>query len=48
MRVECLYFIMTHLIYKETRYLWDIIQFESGNNSKYYVLSVTGTWDEMR
>ena len=26
----------------------DIIQFESGNNSKYYMLSVTGTWDEMR
>jgi homoserine kinase len=25
----------------------DIIQFESGNNSKYYMLSVTGTWDEI-
>ena len=25
----------------------DIIQFESGNNSKYYTLSVTGTWDEI-
>jgi hypothetical protein len=25
----------------------DIIQFESRNNSKYYMLSVTGTWDEI-
>jgi hypothetical protein len=25
----------------------DIIQFESGNNSKYYMLSVTGTRDEI-
>ena len=25
----------------------DIIQFESANNSKYYMLSVTGTWDEI-
>ena len=25
----------------------DIIQFESSNNSKYYMLSVTGTWDEI-
>ena len=25
----------------------DIIEFESGNNSKYYMLSVTGTWDEI-
>jgi hypothetical protein len=25
----------------------DIIQFESGNNSKYYMLSVTATWDEI-
>jgi hypothetical protein len=25
----------------------DIIQFESGNNSKYYMLSTTGTWDEI-
>ena len=25
----------------------DIIQFESGNNSKYYMLSATGTWDEI-
>ena len=25
----------------------DIIQFESGNGSKYYMLSVTGTWDEI-
>jgi len=25
----------------------DIIQFESGSNSKYYMLSVTGTWDEI-
>jgi hypothetical protein len=25
----------------------DIIQFESVNNSKYYMLSVTGTWDEI-
>jgi hypothetical protein len=25
----------------------DIIQFESGNTSKYYMLSVTGTWDEI-
>jgi hypothetical protein len=25
----------------------DIIQFESGNNNKYYMLSVTGTWDEI-
>ena len=25
----------------------DIIQFESGNNSKYYMLSITGTWDEI-
>jgi len=23
----------------------DIIQFESGSNSKYYMLSATGTWD---
>jgi hypothetical protein len=23
----------------------DIIQFESGNTSKYYMLSATGTWD---
>ena len=25
----------------------DIIQFESGNHSKYYMLSATGTWDEI-
>src|SRR5215212_3571016 len=25
----------------------DIIQFESANNNKYYMLSVTGTWDEI-
>ena len=25
----------------------DIIQFESGNTSKYYMLSITGTWDEI-
>ena len=25
----------------------DVIQFESGNNSKYYMLSATGTWDEI-
>jgi hypothetical protein len=25
----------------------DIIQFESGNISKYYMLSATGTWDEI-
>jgi hypothetical protein len=25
----------------------DIIQFESGNTSKYYMLSPTGTWDEI-
>ena len=25
----------------------DVIQFESGNNSKYYMLPVTGTWDEI-
>jgi hypothetical protein len=25
----------------------DIIQFESGNNNKYYMLSATGTWDEI-
>ena len=25
----------------------DIIQFESGNTSKYYMLSATGTWDEI-
>jgi hypothetical protein len=25
----------------------DIIQFESGNASKYYMLSVTGTWDKI-
>jgi hypothetical protein len=25
----------------------DIIQFESANTSKYYMLSVTGTWDEI-
>src|ERR671921_2131526 len=25
----------------------DIIQFESTNNSKYYMLSATGTWDEI-
>jgi hypothetical protein len=25
----------------------DIIQFESGDNSKYYMLSATGTWDEV-
>ena len=25
----------------------DIIQFESGNESKYYMLSATGTWDEV-
>ena len=25
----------------------DIIQFDSGNTSKYYMLSTTGTWDEI-
>ena len=25
----------------------DIIEFESGNTSKYYMLSATGTWDEI-
>ena len=25
----------------------DVIQFESGNISKYYMLSETGTWDEI-
>ncbi|MFZ0514172.1 MAG: hypothetical protein WAM14_21380 [Candidatus Nitrosopolaris sp.] len=25
----------------------DMIQFESGNTSKYYMLSTTGTWDEI-
>jgi hypothetical protein len=25
----------------------DIIQFESGNKSKYYMLSQSGTWDEI-
>ena len=25
----------------------DVIQFESGNASKYYMLSDTGTWDEI-
>ncbi|MDQ6863087.1 MAG: hypothetical protein M3044_04615 [Thermoproteota archaeon] len=25
----------------------DIIKFESGNTSKYYMLSATGTWDEI-
>ena len=25
----------------------DIIQFESGNTSKFYMLSATGTWDEL-
>jgi hypothetical protein len=25
----------------------DVIQFESGNTSKYYMLSATGTWDEI-
>ena len=25
----------------------DIIQFESGNTSKYYMLSATGSWDEV-
>lgn len=25
----------------------DIIQFESGNTSKYYMLSANGTWDEI-
>ena len=25
----------------------DIIQFESGNTSKFYTLSATGTWDEI-
>ncbi|MGC1929526.1 MAG: hypothetical protein WA667_11165 [Candidatus Nitrosopolaris sp.] len=25
----------------------DIIQFESGNTNKYYMLSATGTWDEI-
>jgi hypothetical protein len=25
----------------------DIIQFESANTSKYYMLSATGTWDEI-
>jgi hypothetical protein len=25
----------------------DIIQFESGSNNKYYMLSATGTWDEI-
>ena len=26
---------------------WDIIQFESGNTSKYYMPSTNGTWDEI-
>ena len=26
----------------------DIIKFESGNTSKYYMLSGTGTWDEKK
>jgi hypothetical protein len=25
----------------------DIIHFESGDTSKYYMLSITGTWDEI-
>jgi hypothetical protein len=25
----------------------DVIQFEHGNKSKYYMLSITGTWDEI-
>jgi len=25
----------------------DVIQFESANSSKYYMLSATGTWDEI-
>jgi hypothetical protein len=25
----------------------DMMQFESGNNSRYYMLSATGTWDEI-
>jgi hypothetical protein len=25
----------------------DIIQFEAGNTSKFYMLSATGTWDEI-
>jgi hypothetical protein len=25
----------------------DIIQLQSGNHSKYYMLSATGTWDEI-
>ena len=25
----------------------DVIQFESGNNSKHYMLPATGTWDEI-
>jgi hypothetical protein len=25
----------------------DIIEFESGNTNKYYMLSATGTWDEI-
>ena len=25
----------------------DIIKFESGNTNKYYMLSATGTWDEI-
>ncbi len=25
----------------------DVIQFEHGNHSKYYMLSPTGTWDEI-
>ena len=25
----------------------DIMQFESANDTKYYMLSVTGTWDEI-
>ena len=25
----------------------DVIQFESGDTSKYYMLSTTGTWDEI-
>lgn len=25
----------------------DIIQFEHGNHNKYYMLSATGTWDEI-
>lgn len=25
----------------------DILQFESGNNNKYFMFSLTGTWDEI-